>query len=260
MLLLRRPLCIKCPKTSDYKVCSICAKQDHTYKNCLSQEKVCINCKGAHSTLALSCPYRKKLIKDTSSASTKRTYAAASITDKPTAMANVLSGTIELIAKSVMCVVVSALKNAEAPGTFSETMHHLLRANNLPEFSLGDITPPTMQSSSQLREEFPTSSPTVFKDKDPGKLITHDSTIYKKKSVPAVSAENIESLYRNGDIILECDIASATDCIRHLSLATPNDFKRQVNVIELKDKVYDQRVMSAKSSAKRSLRSISNNQ
>ena len=42
--------------------------------------------KGAHSTLALSCPYRKKLSKDKRSANTKRIYAATSNTEKPTAM------------------------------------------------------------------------------------------------------------------------------------------------------------------------------
>ena len=153
-----------------------------------------------------------------------------------------------------MCVVVSALKNAEVPGTFADTMQHLLKANNLPHFSLGDITPPTMQGSHQLAEGNvtpPTNkeverhpTPTCFK-----------ATVYKKKHTTTISPRNIEMNCRTGQVILECAEASEAECIQHLSSASAEEFNRLVSVIELKDRAFDQRVGSVKTAAKRPLRS-----
>ena len=142
-----------CPKPKEYKICSLCSSREHTHKSCHSQEKTCINCGGAHSAMALSYPHRKTLIKEKRAAKTQRSYAAAAKpgTPQPSPM-NMFTGTSEIIAKSVMCIVVSALKNAETPGSFADTMQHLLKANNLPAFNLGDITPPTMLSGEQTAE------------------------------------------------------------------------------------------------------------
>ncbi|KAG0418895.1 hypothetical protein EQH57_0636 [Dictyocoela roeselum] len=58
-------MCFKCYKienhttkdcpTPDIVVCSECTG-DHDYRNCPSFTKKCINCKGPHRTMAMSCP------------------------------------------------------------------------------------------------------------------------------------------------------------------------------------------------------------
>ena len=49
-----------CGKSKEHKICSVCAMTGHTYKQCTSSTKKCINCGGAHTTLAMSCPERKR--------------------------------------------------------------------------------------------------------------------------------------------------------------------------------------------------------
>jgi hypothetical protein len=53
-----------CPRGPDYLICSLCSSNEHSYRDCDSTNKKCINCAGNHSTLALSCPSRKYLVSD----------------------------------------------------------------------------------------------------------------------------------------------------------------------------------------------------
>ena len=46
----------KCNKDPSYKVCSTCASPGHTFKNCTSTTKKCINCKGDHHTMSRNVP------------------------------------------------------------------------------------------------------------------------------------------------------------------------------------------------------------
>ena len=51
-----------------YKICSICASQEHTHRECISSMRKLINCEeegNDHSTLAMSCPFRKNVSKKT---------------------------------------------------------------------------------------------------------------------------------------------------------------------------------------------------
>ena len=55
-----------CPKSKEYKICSLCASQEHSHRECISSIRNCINCKeegNDHSTLAMSCPIRKNVSK-----------------------------------------------------------------------------------------------------------------------------------------------------------------------------------------------------
>ena len=50
----------------EYKICSLCACQEHTHRECISSIRKCINCKekgNDHSTLAMSCPFPKNVSK-----------------------------------------------------------------------------------------------------------------------------------------------------------------------------------------------------
>ena len=48
-----------CPKPVDYKVCSNCAQQGHIYSDCRAEVFKCLNCRGAHRTLAAKCEGKK---------------------------------------------------------------------------------------------------------------------------------------------------------------------------------------------------------
>ena len=54
-----------CPKSKDYKICSLCASLEHTHRECTSSNPKCINCEEGndHSTLAMSCPFQKQVSK-----------------------------------------------------------------------------------------------------------------------------------------------------------------------------------------------------
>ena len=54
----------QCPKDKEYKICSECGSLDHTWRECPSNSKKCINCEGSHRTLANNCPIRKKIRED----------------------------------------------------------------------------------------------------------------------------------------------------------------------------------------------------
>ena len=50
-----------CPMPKDYTVCSECGCSEHTWKNCNSDTKKCLNCLGPHRTLANICTQRKEI-------------------------------------------------------------------------------------------------------------------------------------------------------------------------------------------------------
>ena len=58
-------------------------------------------------------------------------------------------------------------------------------------------------------------------------------------------------------MILECTNGNENNCIRHLATVTPTEFSRLVDIVELRDKVYEKRIglSNEGSSTKRPLRS-----
>lgn len=52
-----------CDKGRDFKICSLCSSDQHTYRVCNQLNiRKCVNCKGEHSTVSSSCPIRKAKI------------------------------------------------------------------------------------------------------------------------------------------------------------------------------------------------------
>lgn len=49
----------KCSKGKEYQICSECSSQRHTWRECSSTIKICINCQGNHRTLAYKCPEKR---------------------------------------------------------------------------------------------------------------------------------------------------------------------------------------------------------
>ena len=60
-----------CPKSKDYKICSLCAPLEHTHRECTSYIRKCVNSEednseedNDHSSLTMSCHFRKKSYKN----------------------------------------------------------------------------------------------------------------------------------------------------------------------------------------------------
>ena len=135
-----------CPK-KELKVCSTCSSTTHRHTECQSAHKKCINCGGAHSALALSCPERKKLVsvKRNNLLSNKTTYtskvANASNASLPSTIPCYNSREVSVFTDLIIKLAV--LNEVKKKGTFQDTVNELLKANGLPTFNMGSFVPPT---------------------------------------------------------------------------------------------------------------------
>lgn len=142
----------QCPQDANYMVCSECSRSDHTWANCKSTNKLCLNCKGDHRTLAFKCPLRKQLVEKKKNEKPQSYAAAANTTNSnplPQIMNQKLFQDTEnpriLFQKIMSCFVHAHINNAIAPGTFGKTLNESLKTNGLAEFIA-----PNCPDSSQL--------------------------------------------------------------------------------------------------------------
>ena len=56
-------LIANCSKERNYVICSNCSSNTHTWRNCNSDVKQCVNCGENHSCLSYVCPRRKEALK-----------------------------------------------------------------------------------------------------------------------------------------------------------------------------------------------------
>ena len=124
-----------------------------------------------------------------------------------------------MIAKAFMCISLSTMENAEIPGPLQTTLIHLLKVNGLPDFSMGDIFPLSMQcllqcSSGQgmytdedgdknLLSGTATSQNNVTSNDNDNteKYSTTSMVVYKKKSAPRITPDNVRHQYMTGTIL-----------------------------------------------------------
>ena len=104
-----------CPN-KDVTSCSECAAIGHSYRECKSQTKQCLNCSGPHRTKAMACPVKKQNMKqkekEQESAANKKqteTYSqiakqAAEIATKPAQVLSV-EGNVHL---DIVAIVIHA--------------------------------------------------------------------------------------------------------------------------------------------------------
>lgn len=143
-----------CPKGHEYKICSLCASCEHTYRDCTSSTNSCINCGGSHSTLSQTCPFRRELLRRKSETQVSTTYSSATSVGagQPSkASSFAIDQTFNSsVLKSFMCIFMAGLKNFEEPGTFKPVLDSLLAVNKLPSFEIGDVQPPDLSSLSRV--------------------------------------------------------------------------------------------------------------
>lgn len=144
-----------CKKDKSYKVCSECASPDHTWRECKSDLKKCVNCGGNHRTLAFKCPEKKKATDSKTEElrnKQKQTYSqAAASTIPPPTVTNINLGK-DTAATILTCMLHAHFMNIAQPGSYNLEMNKLLKANNLPQVNLPD-NPPSFQIINMAQEK-----------------------------------------------------------------------------------------------------------
>lgn len=134
-----------CSKPREYKICSECSEEGHTWRDCHNTNKKCINCSGDHRTLAMRCPNRKRLItekkKVIENTPTPTSYSAAAKMTQPSLVTNI-NLEKDTPSKILSCLLHAHLSNLGEPGTFEEVLQDTLKANNLPVIKIPK-TPPS---------------------------------------------------------------------------------------------------------------------
>ncbi|ORD93408.1 hypothetical protein ECANGB1_2305 [Enterospora canceri] len=138
----------KCPRTKEHKVCSECANEGHTWKDCLSLEKKCLNCNGQHRTLANKCPKRKEIKekkRNENKGKKNLTYSQATATTTTNPI-NPLINTSDCFNKDtatkiMACMMHAHIQNIARPGTYNDEINKVFKLNNLPSIILPENPP-----------------------------------------------------------------------------------------------------------------------
>lgn len=171
----------QCPKEKEYKVCSECSEEGHTWQNCPpGSAKRCINCKGDHRTLAYKCPLRKTAIaKAKEDTKNKKTYSQAASTPSPLHFPTLPTLSVQTMEKMHVAMMFALYKDASEPGSFEATLNRVLKRNNLSEVIIGEeidsrkilnLPSPTTQSTTPTIPPQEASTPS-----DPSTLPTPNS-------------------------------------------------------------------------------------
>ena len=140
----------KCPKEKDYLACSECASEHHSWKNCTSSFKRCINCGGDHRTLANKCPLRKKVNEEKRKeklAAKTRTYSQATQKPNPITLQNTTNPPSwsfidkDTNIKIASCMMHAHFLNSLNPGCFNEELNKLYKVNNLSSIIIPEDPP-----------------------------------------------------------------------------------------------------------------------
>lgn len=138
--------------------CSECADIGHTYRQCTSSEKKCLNCDGPHRTLAAICPIRKEIIKNkreekkkkkeefeqnnkTFCAVTKMTSELPKVIQSQKIPQTILQVSDKLSTQIIVIIAEAHFYNLAHPGSFSRRVNQLLQLNNLPTVKLPEDAP-----------------------------------------------------------------------------------------------------------------------
>ena len=157
-------MCFRCYKLEEHStnncptpnqiICSECTG-NHSFKDCTSQIKKCVNCLGPHRTMAMMCPLKKKLIKEKREQKEQKerekqeeTYAkVAEKTSKKTieAMSQQNTEINQLIAESgfraLVMVMDAHVYNMIQPGTYNNRLNEILKLNDIKAIKVPENPP-----------------------------------------------------------------------------------------------------------------------
>lgn len=138
-----------CPRPTDYTACSECASKEHTFRECKSTEKKCLNCGNGHSARAMRCPVRKKALREKQARlrrekeeKKKASYAQAAQTPQAPIPATSAppSG---FHSPGFMLLLEAHLADCAVPGIFQNFLSESLTLNGLPDLKIPPRPPST---------------------------------------------------------------------------------------------------------------------
>ena len=141
-----------CNKPKEFKACSLCGSNQHTFKDCQTTTRKCLNCHGEHSTLSKTCPSFKEAVAVKSCKPTVASivnpsaqgtsYARQSHKQAPINPETSCGlGKNEMFRGFMSLLYASALES-DLPGSFTNNLAKLLQANELPSFCTADLPAP----------------------------------------------------------------------------------------------------------------------
>ena len=181
-----------CPKSEEYKVCSNCSREGHTYVNCESSEMQCINCGGAHRTLAARCPKRKAIIKGKIK---ERRDKSRSKTPTEEAPLRVVQSGIKLpenyLAVMAAAVTLAEKREAEVPGIFQYIMDEVLAANDVPKVKIPETVMKDYHNKGQGKEQ--RESRKRMRSSTDGAILERDTMEYEYDCAAAGGVEEVSA-------------------------------------------------------------------
>ena len=236
-----------CPKkVSDpsYKICSNCSENTHNFKICNANPSrfKCINCKGNHSTMSMSCPSRQGILKG--KRSVENGTIASVVKSSCKNSLNVMNN--DVLSKSVTITILATLKDMETPGSFSDQLNNLLEMNNMPKICLDGFIPPKIpltdrpnQMSLESRATDTHESSTAMMSTLSEKLSNNTSKdtsngwrdvgVYKISSTRTSCLEELLSAWRNDKVVFIKNNASIDASIVQ-SLLSRNDMPKVISL------------------------------
>jgi len=226
-----------CPMDRNFLICSICSVVGHSYKNCVSSTQKCLNCDGEHSALAYKCPKRKEIVnmKRKQQTETFANKTASSSLGKNIISAALQPDTREIVSLTTACVLIASIKEREVKGSFGDVLNKLLATNDLPSFSMGEVTPPLLDlappdvssavsavRSESVRPLARSNSPTTSSSQQQPRVsvrpknrrVTNDDiVVHKKKSSTKLTSATVEQMYEDGNLIIDCSSLNTRDVI-----------------------------------------------
>ena len=116
------------------------------------------------------------------------------------------------ISNALISVLIATVKNNEVPGTFEAVLNSLLVANGLPQFKMGNVTPPSSVPSTSTdsvslnTQSTSTPSPSLLDKPSTASTDDHSAppaTIYKKKPGRTPTNKNLSELISENRLILK---------------------------------------------------------
>lgn len=134
-----------CPKEATYKICSCCSSLDHTWQECKTEKKTCINCQGEHVSVAMQCPIRKEAMnkkRREMKESKVTTYATATKQNtQPQVTTTPTTEVFNMQAKTYSCMLYALFMDSANEGTFQEELDAVFEQNGLPKIKIPKCPP-----------------------------------------------------------------------------------------------------------------------
>lgn len=138
-----------CP-TPDLVVCSECTG-GHSFRDCKSNQKKCINCGGEHRTMAMACPKKKEIIKkkkeEKKTAEKQKTGSTYAEIVKETLKTvaeqkqstEIKETTAEAGLRAMIIVMDAHLHNVITPGSYNARINAVMKENNIAPIKFPEI-------------------------------------------------------------------------------------------------------------------------